>query len=134
MAICSVQEAVFARAHRCFTWQVVVLEAVVVDANKAARKEATHPESQPLIIWAVSHPASLSVRLPFCLSVCLHRQLAVYTTLVFCVMQAHQSFHWRAAWEKKGYIAVHMLDAGPVAWLKREGGNEGGRKGEAPVH
>lgn len=50
------------------TWQVVVLEAVVVGASNVAKKEASHPESQPLIIGAVSHPASLSVRLPVCLS------------------------------------------------------------------
>lgn len=76
-------------ACRRFTWQLVVLEVVVVVTRTAAKKEATHPESQPLISRAVSHPTSLSVPLPFCLSVCLsvYPQAAgcLYNSYVLCL-------------------------------------------------
>lgn len=126
----------------CLRTQALHLAGGGFGGGSGGREERSQKGSRTSRISATNHRGCVSSGQPVCspafLSVCpsaclsLHRQLAVCTTLMFCVLQACRSFHWRAAWEKKACTAVHMLDTGPVARLKREGGNEGGR-GPCPL-
>lgn len=98
-------------------------------------KRKQHIQNLSPIFGAVSQTARVSVHLLVCLPVCLPACLSVSPQAAGCLHHSYvlcfAKFTLESSLSKR---AVRMLDAGLVARLKREGGREEMREGDADVH